>query len=137
MYKVFTENDTFSDRILILFIHFAFFIKSKKNNTDNKILQKVHDDFFKLLEYDIREVGHGDVTVNKKMKDYLNSFYFIIDKIHYWENLEKTEKDFILKKILNTKKNISKLTDYFEKFNDFTLKNTLNFFTKGVIKLKF
>ena len=137
IYQEFTEKDTFSDRLLILLIHFAFFIKSKKKSDDSKLLQNVHDHFFKSLEYDIREAGYGDVTVNKKMKDYLNMFYFILDKIHNWDFINSEEKKSILSEFLNTNKSMLKLTNYFNKFNEFTINKPLNYFTKGVISFKF
>ena len=83
----------------ILLIHFAFLIKCKKSKLNKKLLQNVHDDFFKSLEFDIRESGYGDVAVNKKMKDYLNTFYYILNKIHNWDNLIKSEKITLFKSI--------------------------------------
>ena len=92
LYKKFTKQDSFSDRLTILLLHFAFFIKYKKGNHSIVLLQETHDNFFRSLESDIRETGHGDVTVNKKMKDYLNKFYDILSKIHNWDTLNISEK---------------------------------------------
>ncbi len=137
LYDKFTSQDTFSHRLTILLIHFAFFIKCKKNKINKNILQKIHDDFFNSLEFDIRESGYGDVTVNKKMKDYLNIFYYILKKIHRWDYLIKFEKVYIFNDLLNTDKSTDYLVEYFDKFNRLIINNTLNYFTKGVIKLKF
>ena len=41
-------------------------------------LQKIHDHIFKQIELSIREIGYGDVSINKKMKDYVNLFYLIL-----------------------------------------------------------
>ena len=32
------------------------------------------------------EIGYGDVSVNKKMKEYVNLFYSILEKIEFWKN---------------------------------------------------
>ena len=137
LYKKFTEQDSFSDRLTILLIHFAFFIKYKKNNNSILVLQEVHDNFFRSLENDIRETGHGDVTVNKKMKDYLNKFYDILGKIHNWENLILSEKSEVIKKVLNINTSIDELIKYFDLFIEFSRNKSLNFFTKSVISMKF
>ena len=44
-------------------------------------IQEVYDYIFRQMELSIREIGYGDQTINKKMKDYLNLFYAMIDKI--------------------------------------------------------
>ena len=137
LYAKFTSQDTFSDRLTILLIHFAFLIKCKKSKLNKKLLQNVHDDFFKSLEFDIRESGYGDVAVNKKMKDYLNTFYYILNKIHNWDNLIKSEKITLFNDMLNAQKSTEYLAIYFDKFNRLLINNTLNYFTKGVLKLKF
>tara|TARA_B100001741_G_scaffold296193_1_gene279885 strand:+ start:271 stop:780 length:510 start_codon:yes stop_codon:yes gene_type:complete len=137
LYKNFTKQDSFSDRLSILLIHFAFFIKYKKENYSIEILQETHDNFFRSLESDIRETGHGDVTVNKKMKDYLNKFYDILGKIHNWDKLNLSEKSEVIKNVLNVNSSIDGLIKYFDLFVKFSRNKTLNYFTKGVISMKF
>ncbi|WP_299214338.1 HAD-IC family P-type ATPase, partial [uncultured Dokdonia sp.] len=44
--------------------------------------QKIFDNVFLNIEYHIRELGHGDVTVNKKMKILTRIFYDILLKIN-------------------------------------------------------
>ena len=46
-----------------------------------KFDQKAYDDLFFNIENNLRELGFGDVSVNKKMKDYVNLFYSILEKI--------------------------------------------------------
>ena len=67
LYKNFTSQDTFSDRLIIFLIHFAFFLKIFKKN-DKKILQDIYDYIFKQLELSIREIGYGDASINKKKR---------------------------------------------------------------------
>ena len=137
LYENFTLQDSFSDRLTILLLHFAFLMKYKKNLYKIDILQKTHDVFFKSLESDIRETGHGDVTVNKKMKDYLNKFYDILGRIHNWDDLTVSEKSNIINNILDINTSSDNLIQYFDQFVMLVKNKTLNYFSKGVISIKF
>ena len=108
-----------------------------KKNTEKEILQEIYDYNFKQLELSIREMGYGDVTINKKMKTYLNIFHAILDKIDNWENLSDFEKSKILSNFLNINEVKSNLIDYFNKYSLDLSNNTLNYYIKGVIKPKF
>ena len=44
-------------------------------------MQNLYDYVFKQLEISIREIGYGDASINKKMKNYINLFYSIINQI--------------------------------------------------------
>ena len=44
--------------------------------------QKSYDNLFNSIEYNFRELGFGDVTVNKKMKDLNKILYDILLKIN-------------------------------------------------------
>ena len=107
-----------------------------KKNTEKKILQEIYDYNFKQLELSIREMGYGDVAINKKMKNYLNIFHAILDKIDNWENLSDFEKNKILCNFLNINEVKSNLIDYFNKYLLNLSNNTLNYYIKGVIKPK-
>ena len=134
LYKGFKIQDTFSDRLIFFLLHFAFFLKIYKENNDKKLLQEIYDHIFRQLELNIREIGYGDQSINKKMKDYLNLFYGMIDKIHDWDNLNIESRASILQKFLDNAVNIDFLVDYFEKYRLNLLNNTLNSYIKGVIK---
>ena len=134
LYKDFKEQDTFSDRIIFFLLHFAFFLKIYKENNDKKLLQEIYDYIFRQVELSIREIGYGDQSINKKMKDYLNLFYGMIDKIHYWDTLTFDSKRSLLENFLDNTKNADFLVDYFEKYRLNLINNTLNSFIKGVIK---
>ena len=108
-----------------------------KKNTEKVILQEIYDYNFKQLELSIREMGYGDVAINKKMKAYLNIFHAILDKIDNWENLSDFEKSKILSNFLNINEVKSNLIDYFNKYLLNLSNNTLNYYIKGVIKHKF
>ena len=40
----------------------------------------------------IREIGYGDMSINKRMKQYVNLFHLIISKIDTWDDLENIKK---------------------------------------------
>ncbi len=134
LYKDFKNQDTFSDRLLFFLLHFAFFLKIYKENNDKKLLQDIYDFVFRQVELSIREIGYGDQSINKKMKEYLNLFYGMIDKIHDWDDLSKESRTVLLEKFLDNAINADYLVDYFEKYRLNLINNTLNSHIKGVIK---
>tara|TARA_B110000090_G_scaffold178690_1_gene202565 strand:- start:1 stop:489 length:489 start_codon:yes stop_codon:yes gene_type:complete len=134
LYKGFKSQDTFSDRLIFFLLHFAFFLKIYKESDDKVLLQKIYDYVFRQMELSVREIGYGDQSINKKMKDYLNLFYGIIDKIHNWDNLNLESKKKILLIFLDNGVNIDYLVEYFDKYKQFLLNNTLNSHIKGVLK---
>ena len=137
LYKNFFKQDTFSDRLIFFLFHFAFFLKVFKKNNKKKILQEIYDQIFKYLELSVREMGYGDVTINKKMKTYLNTFHSILDKINDWEIASDSDKNKVLSDFLNIDRETSNLIDYFDNYIINLSNNTLNFYIKGVVKDKF
>ena len=135
LYKNLTRDDNFSDRLTLFLLHFSFFLKNFKNDENKNILQEIYDYNFRQLELSIREIGYGDQSINKKMKNYINLFHSMISEIHFWDNLTKQEK---LKKIsffLGDFQNNDFLLDYFEDFNSNLSKKTLNSYLKSVINI--
>jgi len=132
-----TNKETFSDRLTIFFFHFAFFLKIYKNETSKKYIQNLYDFIFKQIELSIREIGYGDVTVNKKMKLYVNLMYSIIDKVELWEKLNLIEKTKFFSDFMEVDKESSFFINYFNKYADYLSKKSLNYFTKDVISHKF
>ena len=130
-------QDSFYDRMIVFFIHFAFFLKIYKNDANKQNLQQLYDFIFKQIDWSIREAGHGDVTINKKMKNYINLFHSIIEKIELWESLKNDEKSNFFLTYFEQPLETSYFVDYFEKYRIFLRNNTLNHFTKDVISLKF
>ena len=133
LYKSFKNQDNFSDRLMYFLLHFSFFLKVYKNEKNKVVLQEIYDYIFRQLELSIREIGYSDQSINKKMKDYLNLFYSMIDKIHNWENLTIESKRSLLMNYLDNNTDISYLTEYFDKYYLKLLKSTLNFHIKGVV----
>ena len=133
LYKNLGKQDTFNDRLVLFLLHFAFFLKNFKNDENEKKLQEIYDFNFRQLELSIREIGYGDQSINKKMKDYINVFHAIVSDIHFWDNLEDAKKREIVSKFLENFKNIEELVDYFNIYYLDLSKNTLNSYLKSVI----
>ena len=137
LYKEFTKEDTFSDRLIIFLFHFAFFLSIFKSEVKKNTLQEIFDYFFKQLELSIREKGYGDAYINKKMKLYVNIFYSILSKIENWDNTAKFEKNKIFSEYIDLDENSLLLSEYFDIYIEYLRKNTFNSLLKGVIKLNF
>ena len=116
LYKSFDKQDTFSDRLIFFLIHFAFFVKNYKNKENTKILQDIYDFIFRQLELSIREIGYGDQSINKKMKDYINLFHSIISEIHFWKEIDKEKKKNKFRLFLENDMEIDHIIDYFDDF---------------------
>jgi len=132
LYKSLSRGDKFSDRLTLFLLHFAFFLKNFKNEKNKIVLQEIYDFNFRQLELSIREIGYGDQSINKKMKDYINLFHSMVSEIHFWNNLSRTQKTEKFSIFLSDFDKIEDLLDYFELFNDNLSKKTLNSYLKSV-----
>ena len=132
LYKGLNREDNFSDRLTIFLLHFTFFLKNFKNDENKIVLQEIYDFNFRQLELSIREIGYGDQSINKKMKDYINLFHSMVSEIHFWNNLSRSEKIDKFSNFLTDFRKIDHLLDYFELFNDNLSKKTLNSYLKSV-----
>ena len=137
LYKSLKNNDTFSDRLIILLIHFAFFLKVYKEEVSKKEAQNIFDFVIRQIELSIREIGYGDVSVNKKMKDYVNLLFSIVEIVDTWEMLQKSKKISFFADYINIDKHNDLFIKYFNKFEEFLVKNPLKIFTKDIIDFKF
>ena len=132
LYSNLNREDNFADRLTIFLLHFSFFLKNFKNGENKKILQEIYDFNFRQLELSIREIGYGDQSINKKMKDYINLFHSMVSDIHFWDTLSRSEKIKKFSFFLSDFQNIDELLDYFEEFNSNLSKKTLNSYLKSV-----
>ena len=137
IYLCLKNNDTFSDRLIVLLFHFGFFLNLYKEKLSKNEAQDLFDFFIRQIELSIREIGYGDVSVNKKMKDYVNLFYSILEKIEIWGNLDKEKKIHLIANYINIKEDNDLIVNYFDKYREFIIKNTLKYFTKDIIEFKF
>ena len=132
LYKNLAREDNFSDRLTLFLLHFSFFLKNYKNEENKKILQEIYDYNFRQLELSIREIGYGDQSINKKMKDYINLFHSMVSEIHFWDDLSKSDKLNKISNFLSDFQNNDYLLDYFDDFNFNLSKKTLNSYLKSV-----
>jgi len=95
-------------------------------------LQKIYDFNFRQMELSIREIGYGDQSINKKMKDYINLFHSIISEIHFWSDLDTKAKKKIVSNFFENFGEIDYLVDYFEEYRQNLSKKTLNLYLKSV-----
>ena len=121
-YKKIRLPDVFETRIYLMFIHFSLLlIVYKKKGID--FPQDKYDNLFHSIENNLRELGQGDVAVNKKMKDLNKIFYDILLKINTSETSYDTNKSLIEKYFPQiTKTNDQKIklfNDYLSKFYHF------------------
>ena len=132
MYQSLSKQDTFSDRLTLFLFHFAFFLKVFKKNENTEILQEIYDFIFRQLELSIREIGYGDQSINKKMKDYINIFHGIVSTIHFWEKMDVNKREEEISNYLKDFNEKKYLIEYFDQFRVNLSKKTLNSFLKSV-----
>ncbi len=137
LYYNLKNDDTFSDRLVILLLHLSFFFKNYKESLSKEEAQKLFDFIIKQIELSIREIGYGDVSVNKKMKDYVNLFYSILGKIEKWDMFDRPKKTKLLSDLMNIKEDNVLFIEYFDKYSHFLSKNSLKNFTKDILEFKF
>ena len=96
-YKNIKLNDKFETRIYLMLFHFSLMmVVFKKKN--KKFNQFDYDGLFHNIENNLRELGFGDVSVNKKMKDLNKILYDIVLKIDTDFKEEFTINDHIVLK---------------------------------------
>ena len=136
IYQNIKIEETFSIRLVVFLMHFAFFLKIYKKNNSKKELQRIYDFNFRQIETSIREIGYGDVSINKKMKEYLNFFHDIVGKVNNWENMDDAEKTLFFQNFINDNTDTKFFIDYFNKYIELLKKSTLNSFSKDIIEVK-
>jgi len=137
-YNKINLKDTFETRIYLMFIHFSLFLIIYKRNKIN-FPQDSYDDLFNAIENNLRELGLGDVAVNKKMKNLNKIFYDILLKINKSDDKLIINKNLIIKYFPQLDDSNSKkyqlFNEYFINFYDFCfelhpetmIKDALNF----------
>jgi len=134
--------DTMDNRINLIFLHISFLFIKVKNIDENQpyklFSQRIFDLIFKKIELNLREIGHGDVMVNKKMKLLVKYFYSILYDCENYRDKKSSEKNLIINKYLALN-NINKdhITDdivkYFDKYEAFCLDLSSDSVLKGEI----
>ena len=129
------KQDTFYDRMIVLFFHLGFLFKEYKNIESKDNLQNFFDYCIRQIELSIREIGYGDATINKKMKEYVNLLFSIIDKIKEWELEDNEKKKKILINYIEDEEKFETYINYFEKYRIFLTKNSFKNLSKDIITL--
>ena len=132
LYISLDRKDNFSDRLTLFLLHFSFFLKNYNSEENKIVLQEIYDFNFRQLELSIREIGYGDQSINKKMKDYINLFHSMVSEIHFWNDLTRAQKLEKFSIFLTDFNEIDQLLDYFELYNENLSKKTLNSYLKSV-----
>ena len=127
-YTKFNLTDTFQNRINLIFLHISFiFIKIKQNSENKKykfFYQKMFDLIFKKIELNMREIGYGDVVVNKNMKFLVKVFYSILLNCENFKGKNLHGKSLFLSRHLEHNINQKTLHNlplikYFDKYETF------------------
>ena len=66
------------------------------------------------------------------MKDYINLFHSIVSDVHFWDSLNKVDKNKKISFYLENFSKIDHLTDYFDNFYKDLSNKTLNSYLKSV-----
>ena len=128
LYTKFDLIDTFQNRIHLIFIHISFIFIRMKLDNKNKIYkvfnQEMFDLVFNKIELNMREIGYGDVTINKNMKFLVKTFYNILLYCEKYMEMSYDSKNKFYNKYLelnDTKNNsnIKGIIDYFNKYEAF------------------
>jgi len=108
-YKDLNFNDSYETRIYLMFFHYSVILLTLKLK-GVKPDQTNYNNLFFHIENNLRELGFGDVSVNKKMKDLNKIFYDILIKlktnsidfeinknlsVKYFENLSNNDKNWL------------------------------------------
>ena len=129
-YTNFGLSDTFQNRIHLIFIHISFLNVKVKQIKSHGIyadfFQRAFELMFKKIEHNMREIGYGDVVVNKNMKSLVNTFYNILLKCENYKEKDLNFKNIFffnyLEQIDKKKLSINPLLiKYFDKYEAFCL----------------
>ena len=140
-YTEISLKDELITRIYLVLFHLGFILELlKKNNKNKKLAQNIYDSFFINIDLHLREIGHGDVSVNKKMKDLIKLFYEILLYCEQWDIMGSKDKMKFLKNLFNNNNEMNfdkqKLLIYLDNYR-YNLKDiSLNFLIKGIITNK-
>jgi hypothetical protein len=141
-YKNLGLKDKFETRIILIFYHFSILLIIFKNKKNTKFPQSIFDNIFLNIEYHMRELGYGDIAVNKKMKTLNKIFYDILLKLEIKEHKKFKINHNIIIEHLDLNKDekldiISKISEYLEDFYNFCFELDDKIMIKGLINFKF
>ena len=138
-YKIIKLKDVFETRIYLIFFHFSIILLVYKNKKEH-FPQSEYDNLFLNIENNLRELGFGDVAVNKKMKEINKIFYDILLKFNAGNEKLKINKSLIFKYFTEfNDKNVDKYNnfeEYFINFYNFCFEKDPKIVLKDALKFK-
>ena len=128
-------DDSFETRFDLIVFHaiIIFYYYKSAKLTDSDISQKLFDHMFNDFENNLREMGFGDIAVNKKMKIFIKAFYGRLSNYSKGIDLQKKDDDkrLLQQSILNNiLKGDNSNKDIVNKFTDYMISNIDNFLNK-------
>ena len=133
--------DSFETRVYLMLIHFSIILLIFKRKS-LKFNQDKYDSLFHNIENNLRELGFGDVSVNKKMKDLNKILYDILLKINI-KGVEKFEiNGNLLTKYFNNintsnNRDLVIFKEYFIKFYDFCFELSPDIMVREAVKFNY
>jgi len=141
-YKDIGLKDSFETRVILMFFHFSIFMIVYKKK-GSKLDQESYDSLFHYIENDLRELGYGDVTVNKKMKNLNKILYDVLIKIdkknkdnRSFKFNTKLIKDYFDISTENNDVKYAKFETYFSDLFNFCFELSLDSMLKDITKYK-
>ena len=140
-YKKLKLVDSFETRVYLMLIHFSIILLIFKRKS-LKFDQDKYDSLFHNIENNLRELGFGDISVNKKMKDLNKILYDILLKINI-KGVEKFEiNGNLLTKYFNNintsnNRDLVVFKEYFIKFYDFCFELSPDIMVREAIKFDY
>ena len=141
-YKDINLQDTYETRIYLMFFHFSILMIIFKNK-GKKFDQNQYDKLFNNIENNLRELGYGDIAVNKKMKDLNKILYDILLKIkpNFKEGEVINFNQLLFSKYFeelkgNDNLKYKQIKSYFSNFYNYCSKLSLDNILKEVINFK-
>ena len=121
------------------------FIKTKsnmKNDNYKFFYQKTFDYVFNQIDMNMREIGYGDVLVNKNMKFLVKTFYNILLNCEKYRDKTTESKKIFFNKFLDINKAQKSaynelIIDYFDKFHAFCFDLSSDSVLKGDLKFNY
>ena len=141
-YQKFNLKDRLETRVMLIFLHLSIVLIVLKNKFGDKDKeQKIYDNVFQNIEYHFRELGHGDVSVNNKMKQLNRIFYDILLKIGAIENKKFKAQQSIMNKYFKehttNELNSLEMCIYAESFYNFCFDLDIKDIISGNINFKY
>ena len=107
-------DDNLNNKVLMFLIFLSKKFNKIKKTDDN--YQKFFDYIFNRIETDLRELGYGDMSVNKKMKVIVTKFYSILLDFKNFTEVSQDKKNNILRKYFDEIRQIDDFNDYLVKY---------------------